>query len=123
MPALHEDRSSGMTHIVPFADPKRGKRAGPVYFNRVELSQLLSLYSTRVALGEWRDYAIDHQAGMAVFSVFRHTHDRPLFAITKQTTPRGPDYAVFDQRRKLRRSASLAEVLEEFERRLYLVTE
>lgn len=113
-----------MTHIVPFADLRQSrKRSGPVYFNRSELSQLLGLYSTRVALGEWRDYAIDHGGGVAVFSIFRHSHERPLFAITKQTTPRGPDYAVFDQRRKLRRGASLAEVLAVFERRLYLVSE
>ncbi len=33
--------------------------------------------------GEWRDYAIDHRAGEAVFSVFRHTAEQPIFAISK----------------------------------------
>jgi hypothetical protein len=54
-----------------------------VSFDRGELEQLLALYSRRVARGEWKDYAIDHGAGMAVFSVFRRADDRPLFAIAK----------------------------------------
>ncbi len=54
------------------------------FFDRNELSQLLSLYSRRVANGQWRDYAIDQQGGSAVFSVFRHTHDAPAFRIAKQ---------------------------------------
>ncbi|MEM7563519.1 MAG: DUF2794 domain-containing protein, partial [Pseudomonadota bacterium] len=35
----------------------------------------LQLYSTRVARGEWRDYAIDHSAGVAIFSIFRHANE------------------------------------------------
>lgn len=54
------------------------------FFDRKELSQLLSLYSCRVANGQWRDYAIDQQGGCAVFSVFRHTHDAPAFRIAKK---------------------------------------
>ncbi len=55
------------------------------FFDRNELSQLLSLYSRQVANGQWRDYAIDQQGGGAVFSVFRHTHDAPAFRIAKQS--------------------------------------
>ena len=46
-----------------------------LYFTRSELNQLLGLYSRNVARGVWRDYAIDHRDGQALFSVFRHTHE------------------------------------------------
>ena len=56
----------------------------PLFFNRSELGQILATYSSRVACGEWRDYAIDHMPGAAAFSIFRHTHETPLFVIEKQ---------------------------------------
>ena len=59
-----------------------------VYFTRFELNQLLGLYSRHVSRGVWRDYAIDHRDGMALFSVFRHTHEAPAYRIVK-TAP-GP---------------------------------
>jgi hypothetical protein len=67
--------------------PRGAKRHRPsraLHFTRSELHQLLSLYSRRVARGEWRDYAIDQDGGPAVFSVFRHSHERPLYTITKR---------------------------------------
>ena len=54
-----------------------------VYFTRAELNQLLGLYSRHVARGDWRDYAIDHRDGMALFSVFRHTHELPAYSVIK----------------------------------------
>src|SRR3546814_9523222 len=68
-------------------------------------------------------YAIDHAAGVAVFSIFRHAAERPAFAIAKIPTPRGPDFAVFDDKRKLRRSTVLTDALRAFDKRLRLVTE
>ena len=96
----------------------RGRR---VYFDRRELSQLLAVYSERVSRGEWRDYAIDHTAGTAMFSVFRHSHGRPVYAIAKTAGPRGPEYAVFDGRRRLARTPTLGEALAVFDQRLRLV--
>lgn len=111
-----------MTHIVRLSDYKR-RKAGQTYFTRSELSQLLSLYSERVARGEWRDYAIDHKVGIALFSVFRHSAERPAFAVAKIATPRGPDYAVFDDKRKLKRANILTEALQVFDAKLRLVTD
>ncbi len=110
-----------MTAIIRLSDHRH--RKGRVYFNRTELSQLLGLYSERVAAGEWRDYAIDHAVGAAVFSVFRHTHDRPLYAIAKLQGPRGVEYSVHDAKGRRRRSQTLAEALAHFDRRLRLVTD
>ena len=56
----------------------------PLFFNRAELRQILATYSSRVACGEWRDYAIDHMPGAAAFSIFRHTLETPLYVIEKQ---------------------------------------
>ena len=62
-----------MSKLICIAEHRSNQRH--IYFDRRELNKLLSLYSRRVARGEWRDYAIDHGPGMAVFSVFRHSHD------------------------------------------------
>jgi hypothetical protein len=95
-----------------------------IYFTRPELNQLLSLYSRKVASGEWRDYAIDHRDGVALFSVFRHTHDTALFTIMKLPvgSSRHGEYAVFSGRRRLEAGRSLGEVLAVFESRLKLVS-
>ncbi len=110
-----------MMQILRLSDYRR--RRGTVYFTRAELAQLLSLYANRVASGEWRDYALDHGAGMAVFSVFRHSFDRPTLAIAKRIGPRGADYAVVDSIGKVTRGASLAEVLPTVRPPLRVVTD
>ena len=94
-----------------------------VYFTRLELNQLLGLYSRHVARGVWRDYAIDHRDGMAQFSVFRHTHEAPAYRIVK-TAPapaRSAEFSVQSGRQRLRVSASLADVLDFFRTPLSLV--
>ncbi|MBO0738076.1 MAG: DUF2794 domain-containing protein [Alphaproteobacteria bacterium] len=94
-----------------------------LYFTRLELNQLLCLYARHVARGEWRDYAIDHRDGMALFSVFRHTHEAPVYSIIK-TAPsaaRPAEFIVQGGRQRLRVSRSLAEALEFFQTRLSLV--
>ncbi len=97
-------------------------KASQTFFERRELDQLLSLYSRRVASGEWRDYAIDQVGSAAIFSVFRHTHDAPLFAIAKQKSPRGRLYTVFSGRQKLARSKSLTEALKVFRKHLKVIS-
>ncbi|MDA5192703.1 DUF2794 domain-containing protein [Govanella unica] len=54
-----------------------------VYFDREELSRILGLYGRMVAAGEWRDYAIDMNREIAVFSIFRRTSEVPLYRIVK----------------------------------------
>jgi len=83
-----------MTNLYRLADQKARRRI--VSFDRRELSRLLSLYSLRVASGEWRDYAIDFRPGMAIFSIFRHTAEQPLFAIAKVPSGGNAGYAVYN---------------------------
>ena len=87
-----------------------------LYFSRTELRLILAAYSARVAAGEWRDYALDHMNGMALFSIFRHTHETPLFVIEKkQRHPK--EAALFilrDRSRVLCRSRSVSDVIGHF---------
>ncbi|MGE3623841.1 MAG: DUF2794 domain-containing protein [Bdellovibrionales bacterium] len=83
-------------------------------FSRAELGLILAVYARRVAAGEWRDYAIDHIAGLAVFSVFQHTREQPCYSIVKFRQPgdrRSFEYAVFQRQALLRRSADLENAL------------
>lgn len=59
------------------------ERGGDVMFDRRELGVILSLYGRMVAQGEWRDYAIGMGREHAVFAVFRHTAEMPLYRIEK----------------------------------------
>ena len=54
-----------------------------VTFDRRELFRILALYGRMVAAGEWRDYAIDFLRDRAVFSVFRHAAEVPIYRIEK----------------------------------------
>jgi len=109
-----------MSQVIRFADRRR--QTPPTFFNRRELNLLLSLYSRRVADGAWRDYAIDHRPGLATFSVFRHTHDRPLFVVAKQTgAGRGPEFAILSGLQRVRCATSIEDVIEILKPRLRLV--
>jgi hypothetical protein len=54
-----------------------------VTFSRRELKRILDLYGSKVAAGEWRDYAIDFLKDRAVFSVFRRSSEVPIYRIEK----------------------------------------
>lgn len=109
-----------MSEMLRLADFRK-KRGRSVFFDRQELRQLLDLYSRRVASGEWKDYAIDQYGPMAVFSVFRHSFDRPAFAIAKRTAGKGCDYVVFSGQGKLKSGKTITEALAVLERRLRVI--
>jgi Protein of unknown function (DUF2794) len=107
--------------VLALADYRMKHRT--LYFTRHELNQLLSLYSRHVARGVWRDYAIDHRDGMALFSVFRHCHEAPAYRIIKTTAAqaRPAEFVVQSGQQRLRVSNNLSEALEFFQTRLSLV--
>lgn len=94
-----------------------------VSFTRAELNRLLSIYSRRVINGEWRDYALDHEPGMAVFSVFRSSLEPPLYAVVKRGPGQNCEFLLFSGREKLRHGASLDDVVASLDRRLELVAD
>ena len=107
--------------VVAFGDYRPKLRT--LYFTRPELNQLLGLYSRQVMRGEWRDYAIDHRDGLALFSVFRHSREGPIYSIVKiaAVQNRPVEFIVQSGRQKLRVSSNIAEALEFFQSRLGLV--
>ena len=90
-------------------------------FTRRELSQMLSVYSRRVADGEWRDYAIDNREDKAIFSIFRRSFESPLFAIVKQPAEESAEYALFAGPERLDSNHSLSDLLAAFESRPRLI--
>jgi hypothetical protein len=103
---------------------KSKRKAGQVTFNRNELRILLNEYSRRVAAGEWRDYAMDFTRDRAVFSVFRHTAEHPLYSIEKSPGKSGrtPLYAVSRGPQRLKQSENLDTVLDAIKRKPRLRT-
>lgn len=110
-----------MTEMFRLSDYRKKKNRQRVFFDRHELRQLMDIYSRRVAMGEWKDYAIDQYGPICVFSIFRHTFDQPLFAISKRVMGKGCDYAVYSGRRQLKHGRSMAEALAVLEKQIRLV--
>ena len=63
--------------------PQYLMKSTQISFNRTELATILNLYGSKVAAGEWRDYAMDFTKERAVFAVFRRSSEQPLFRIEK----------------------------------------
>ena len=92
-----------------------------VTFDRHELNRILSVYGRMVAAGEWRDYALDFLEEAAVFSIFRHAAEMPLFRIEKHPRLRakqGQYSVVAAGGMILKRGHELAQVLRIFDKRL-----
>lgn len=112
--------------VLPLGEYRRARRT--LYFTRSELNQLLGLYSRNVMRGVWRDYAIDHRDGQALFSVFRHTHESAVYSIVKSVAPGSGGLAagealftVWSGRQRLCAAPSLADALAYFRSKLALV--
>ena len=111
--------------VLPLRDYRTLRRT--LYFTRSELNQLLGLYSRNVARGIWRDYAIDHRDGQALFSVFRHTQESAVYTIVKSAGPGAKegagqaDFIVLSGRQRLRVAKSLDDALLFFRSKLAAV--
>jgi hypothetical protein len=123
-----------MSEVVSFEDYSRPARPGlasrpgssrDVFFDRREFDLLLNLYARRVASGEWRDYAIAHDAESCSFAVFRRSADMPLYRVVKvpKLARKQGAFAVLGAGgRMLKRGQTLAGALKFFARkRLALV--
>ena len=100
--------------------------AGVVFFERREIDQLLRLYGRMVAAGEWRDYGMAGQSDHAVFSVFRHAAEAPLYRIEKRPAlaRKQGAWAVHGQGGQiLKRGHELAQVLRVFEKGKFSVVD
>jgi hypothetical protein len=90
-----------------------------VTFDRPELNRILSVYGRMVAAGEWRDYALDFLEEAAVFSIFRHAAEMPLFRIERRPRAKQGQYCVVAAGGViLKRGHELAQVLKIFDKKL-----
>lgn len=99
-----------------------GGQVAQVRFDRAELDRILTIYGRMVAVGEWRDYAIDFLSDVAAFSIFRRTSEVALFRIEKRPKLRlrQGQYAVIDAGgRILKRGHDLPQVLRVFDRKMF----
>ncbi len=89
------------------------KKHRSIFFTRLELNQLLGLYSVQVARGQWRDYAIDQRDGTASFAIFRHTHESALFTVVKSIpgSNKAGDYTVLSGRELIVSARTLPDLL------------
>lgn len=110
-----------MTVQTPTLLPFGPRPPDQVAFDRQELGIILGLYGRMVATGEWRDYAISCLREVAVFCVFRHTAETPLYRIEKHPKFRlrqGMYVLIGPNGQVLRRGQDLALVLRFLERKL-----
>lgn len=104
----------------PIAFP-RAAHPPVISFGRLELSRILAVYGRMVAAGEWRDYALDFLPDTAVFSIFRHSSEMPLYRVEKRPRARHRQgqYAVIAAGGLvMKRGHDLAQVLKVFDARL-----
>ena len=101
-------------HIYPLGR----KKHKTVYFSKSELNALLSAYSFRVANGDWRDYALDHLPNKAVFSIFKHAHEHPLFSIEKHLlkTNSEPQFILYDRKKPLLKTTQFGDLISYLDR-------
>ena len=97
-----------------------------IFFSKYELTFILNLYSKQVSLGSWRDYAIDSKNDIAVFSIYRHTHDQPMYQVVK-TSKKGyrnnPDFFIKDSNKIIYKSKVIEQILSKFENKINIKKE
>ena len=92
-----------------------------IVFDRPELNRILTVYGRMVSAGEWRDYALDFLDEVAVFSIFRHASEMPLFRVEKRPKLRAKQgqYSVIAAGGViLKRGHELDQVLKVFDKKL-----
>ena len=56
-----------------------------IFFSKLELTSILNLYSKQVSKGYWKDYALDSAIDNAIFSIYKHSLDKPMYQIIKNS--------------------------------------
>ena len=109
-----QHRSAELLDFLNPTGPQPPRQKPYVGFDRRELNTILNLYGRKVALGEWRDYAIDFLKDRALFSVYKRASERPLYVIEKNPKLRhkqGQYMVTIEDGRVLKRGHELDTVL------------
>lgn len=103
--------------------PKQKLPKPDVAFHRTELDQILRVYGRMVANGEWRDYAIGHGPEKAIFAIFRHASEMPIYRVEKDpklARKQGAYCVVGTGGMILKRGHDLSTVLKVFDKKKHL---
>ena len=92
-----------------------------IFFSKLELTYILNLYSQQVSKGYWRDYALDSKIDNAIFSIYKHTQDKPIYQIIKNSQKgfrNKPSFYIKKDKEVVSKSNSLLIILSNFEKKL-----
>ena len=92
-----------------------------IFFSKIELTSILNLYSKQVSKGYWKDYAFDSKIDNAVFSVYKHSHDKPMYQIIKNSHKgfrNKPIFLIKKDEQIISKSNSLQIIISNFEKKL-----
>ena len=92
-----------------------------IFFSKYELTSILNLYSKQVSKGFWKDYALDYKANTEIFSIYKHSHDKPIYQIIKKRL-KGfrniSDFFITKDTEIINKSAEISTILSKFEKKL-----
>ena len=92
-----------------------------IFFSKFELTSILNLYSKQVSKGFWKDYALDSKANTAIFSIYKHSHDKPMYQIIKKSVKgfrNMPDFFITKGSEIINKSTEISTILSKFEKKL-----
>ena len=92
-----------------------------IFFSKYELSSILNLYSKQVSKGLWKDYALDSKVNTAIFSIYKHSHDKPIYQIIKKSIKgfrNVPDFFITKDKEIINKSSEISSILSKFEKKL-----
>ena len=92
-----------------------------IFFSKIELTSILNLYSKQVSKGIWRDYALDSKIYNAIFSIYKHSQDKPIYQIIKNSQKgfrNKPIFFIKKGEEIIGKSNNLVTILSNFEKKL-----
>ena len=92
-----------------------------IFFSKYELTSILNLYSKQVSKGFWKDYAWDSRGNTAVFSIYKHSQDKPVYQIIKKSIKgfrNTPNFFIIKDRQIINKSSEISIILSKFEKKL-----
>ena len=92
-----------------------------IFFSKKELTSILNLYSKQVSKGYWKDYALDSHIDNVIFSVYKHSQEKPIYQIIKNSQKGFRNQANFfikKDKEIISKSKDLFTILSNFEKKL-----
>ena len=112
------EKKSNLSNTASFIN-KNNKNF--IFFSKYELTSILNLYSKQVSKGFWKDYALDNKANTAIFSIYKHSHDKPMYQIIKKSLKglrNMPDFFITKDAEIINKSTEISTILSKFEKKL-----